>query len=67
MEYYYVTVMHCVSCKKQLNDGERMYNHGTCPKCGHRGENAVTIVDCVFTSAKIPTFKTRIKLWLGFK
>ncbi len=44
---YYATIFQCVGCRQTLNTKQRMYSHGTCPKCGHRGVNAVTIVECI--------------------
>lgn len=35
----------CVNCKEELTKHEIMYSNGRCPKCGYKGENAVTICD----------------------
>lgn len=35
----------CTNCHRQVHQDDRMYNHGVCPMCGHKGKRAGTIVD----------------------
>ena len=37
----------CVSCDRELSWETKMRSHGRCPMCGHKGDHAGTVVDCV--------------------
>ena len=42
---YWRHSIHCVKCDQEMSDSTKMYSSGRCPYCGHKGRNAVTIVD----------------------
>lgn len=50
----------CASCKEQLTDDERIHSHGRCPKCNHRGTNALTTVDVIFVSVYVRAWYERL-------
>lgn len=37
---------YCKGCKRPVSHFTMMYSNGTCPSCGYKGEDAVTIMDC---------------------
>lgn len=41
------TLILCSKCRKRVTEGERTASH-TCPKCDHRGPNAIKSMDVVF-------------------
>ena len=41
------TLIQCAKCRKSLTEAQRVASH-TCPKCKHRGTNAVSSVDVIF-------------------
>ena len=43
IRYTYIWV--CTKCNEQLFEHDVFYSNGVCPKCGHLGENAGTVVD----------------------
>ena len=43
----------CASCDGELSWGQVMYSHGMCPRCGHKGRGAVTIVDTMERSYRL--------------
>lgn len=46
----------CIKCKQELSNREVMYSGGRCPKCGHKGSGAGTIVD-------VEEFSYRYVVW----
>lgn len=44
----YAMKIQCIQCRKPLTDKQRTDNEGSCPKCGHRGDLAMRVVDCIF-------------------
>lgn len=57
----WVTRFECVKCRKALSSNERMYSSGTCPKCGHRGPDAATIVETIAIPVLYASFWERLK------
>ncbi len=60
----YVNQQLCSKCKKYLTDNQIYYSNGRCPLCGHRGEQAGTIVDVdnicmVVTEKKLFTYNCK--------
>jgi uncharacterized CHY-type Zn-finger protein len=41
------TLIKCVNCRKRLSEEQRTASH-TCPKCNHRGTNALKTVEVFF-------------------
>lgn len=54
----------CVNCGEYLTDSEVMYSKGTCPKCGHKGLDAVTIVD---TNTRVCRIVSDHPWWMFWK
>lgn len=55
-----ITKIVCVSCRKSLTEAQRT-SGGTCPKCKHRGDNAVDAVEVLFVfEIRYPWYQ---KLW----
>ncbi len=50
----------CIECRKSLTEAQRTNSGGPCPKCGHRGELAVTKVECIFIASSKPDWRTRL-------
>lgn len=45
MKIEWLTAWFCVDCKGELSTREKYYSHGRCPRCGHKGDHAETIVE----------------------
>ena len=47
-------IWRCVKCDNELTFTQVMHSHGRCPKCGHKGDKAGTVVETYESAEQVP-------------